>query len=451
MTNPAELTLVDLLPLLEARSLSARELLQSCLDRIRRYEDRVQAFVVVTPDLAQEAADRADADRAAGRPVGPLAGVPVALKDLFLTRGVPTTASSRVLEGHDPGVDAAVWTRLRDAGAGLLGKTTLQEFAYGTGSHPTRNPWDLTRTPGGSSGGSGAALAARMVPAATGSDTGGSLRIPAAACGVCSLRPVHGRVSAYGALPLAHTLDTVGPMARRMRDVSLLLRLLAGLDPRDPHSLSDPAPAYPSAAGGRARIGLPTRLFWDVDPQLAAACRAGVQRLDAELVEVDPPPDTEDLLDVPGVYGHTMGPEALAHHAAWLADREHLYGEPIRERFAQARRTTPDQYAQAQRDRVRMRQQWRTLLEEHRLDALAHPTLQEPPAVQPGPGPSIALAKLWSVLGWPALSVPVGLDDRGLPVGLQLAGLPEREADLVGLGIALDEDVRFWEQAPPLG
>lgn len=450
VVEPADLTLVDLLPLLEQRSLSARELVQSCLARVDRYEDRVQAFVVLTPELAQQAAAQADADRAAGRPVGPLAGVPVALKDLFLTRGVPTTASSRVLEGYDPGVDAAVWERLRDAGAGLLGKTTLQEFAYGTGSHPTRNPWDLRRTPGGSSGGSGAALAARMVPIATGSDTGGSLRIPAAACGVCSLRPTHGRLSAYGVLPLAHSLDTAGPMARRMRDVALLLRLLAGHDPRDPHSLDEPVPPYPSQGSGRARIGVPSRFFWDVDPQLADACRAGLGRLGADLVEVDPPAGTEQLLEVPGVYGHTMGPEALAHHADWLAEREDRYGEPIRERFAQARRTTPEQYAQAQQDRVLMRQQWRALFEQHRLDGLAHPTLPEPPAELPGPGPSIGLAKLWSVLGWPALSVPVGLDDRGLPAGLQLAALPEREAELVGLGIALDEDVRFWEQDPPL-
>ncbi|MCW2681133.1 MAG: glutamyl-tRNA(Gln) amidotransferase subunit [Frankiales bacterium] len=448
--EPADLTLVDLLPLLEQRSLSARELVQSCLDRVERYEDAVQAFVVLTPELAQQAAARADKARAAGRPVGALAGVPVALKDLFLTGGVPTTASSRVLTGHDPGVDAAVWERLRDVGAGLLGKTTLQEFAYGTGSHPTRNPWDLSRTPGGSSGGSGAALAARMVPIATGSDTGGSLRIPAAACGICSLRPAHGRVSAYGALPLAHSLDTTGPMARRMRDVSLLLRLLAGHDPRDPHSLDEPVPAYPSAGAAPLRIGVPTRLFWDGDPQLAAVCRDGLQRLGAQLVEVDPPADTEQLLEVPGVYGHTMGPEALEHHATWLAEREHLYGDPIRERFAQARRTTPEQYAQAQRDRTRMRQQWRELLTQHRLDVLAHPTIPEPPAPQPGPGPSIGLAKLWSVLGWPALSVPVGLDERGLPVGLQLAGLPEREAELVGHGIALDEQVRFWESTPPL-
>lgn len=461
MTEAADLTLVDLLPRLRDRSLSARELLADCVARVDRHEPSVRAFVTLTPDLAGTAAAAADQARAAGRPVGPLAGVPVALKDLYLTRGVPTTASSRVLEGYDPGVDAEVWVRLRDAGAGLIGKTTLHEFAYGTGSHPTRNPWDLSRTPGGSSGGSGAALAARMVPVATGTDTGGSLRIPAAACGLSSLRATAGRVSAHGALPLAHSLDATGPMARRMRDVSLLLRLLAGHDPRDPHSLDAQVPDYPDAGPEDlrgVRIGLPTSFFWDdVDEQIAAACHVGLQRLvdrGAVLVDVDPPLATPEVLAVPGTYGHTMGPEALAHHAAWLADREELYGEGIRHRFAEARQTTSERYEQAQRDRVRWRASWRAVFEAARLDALAHPTIPQPPPAQPdegrGAGPTIALAKAWPLAGFPALSVPTGLDDRGLPVGLQLAGLPEQEAALVGLGITLDEDVRLWELPAPL-
>ena len=460
MTDAADLTLMDLLPLLRSRSLSARELLADCLVRVEQHEPAVRAFVTLTPDLARSAAVAADEARAADRPVGLLAGVPVALKDLYLTRGVPTTASSRVLQGYDPGIDAELWARLRGAGAGLLGKTTLHEFAYGTGSHPTRNPWDLLRTPGGSSGGSGAALAARMVPVATGSDTGGSLRIPAAACGLSSLRATAGRVSAYGALPLSHTLDATGPMARRMRDVSLLLRLLAGHDPRDPHSLDEPVPDYPD--GPRedldgVRIGLPSSIFWDdVDEQIVAGCRGGLQRLvdrGAELVDVEPPAATAEVLAVPGAYGHTMGPEALAHHAEWLADREELYGDGVRHRFAEARRTTPEQYEQAQRDRVRWRADWRAVFAAAQLDALAHPTIPQPPQVQPdegrGVGPTISLAKAWPLAGFPALSVPTGVDDRGLPVGLQLAGLPEQEAALVGLGITLDEDVRLWAAPAP--
>ncbi len=281
MTDPADLTLVELLPLLRARRLSARELLEACLRRVDAHEPAVKAFVVLTPELAADAAARADADRAAGRPVGPLAGVPVALKDLYLTRGTPTTASSRVLAGHDPGIDAAVWERLRAAGAGLLGKTTTHEFAYGTASAPTRNPWDLTRNPGGSSGGSAAALASRMVPVATGSDTGGSLRIPSAACGTSALRPTHGRISAYGVLPLGPSLDTTGPMARRLLDVALLLPLLAGHDPRDPCSLDAPVPPYAQAAPSRldgVRVGLPTGPpFDEVDEQVARVVPPGAR------------------------------------------------------------------------------------------------------------------------------------------------------------------------------
>jgi aspartyl-tRNA(Asn)/glutamyl-tRNA(Gln) amidotransferase subunit A len=457
--EPADLTLVELLPLLESRALSARELLTSCLSRVERHEGDVRAFVTLTPELARAAADRADADRAAGREVGPLAGVPVALKDLYCTRGVPTTASSRVLDGQDPGLDAAVWERLRDAGAGLLGKTTLHEFAYGTGSEPTANPWDLTRTPGGSSGGSAAALAARMVPVATGSDTGGSLRIPAAACGLSSLRPTHGRVSTYGTLPLAPSFDTAGPMARRMRDVALLLRLLAGHDPRDPHSRDEPVPAYPDA--GRAdlrgvRIGLPTRDFWeDVDEQVARGCRDGLQRLverGAELVELEPPAAGEQVLAFPGAYGVVVMREAAEVHAGWVRDRGELYSERLRRRLERAAQVTEVEHQQARQAGQQWAAAWRRLVAEHRLDAVAHPSIPQPPTVLPVETweelPSLLPSKAWSIAGFPALSVPVGLDDRGLPVGLQLAGLPEQEGALVGLGITLDEDVQLWRATP---
>lgn len=454
MSSPADLTLVELLPLLASRALSARELVQDCLARIDRHEGQVRAFVVLTPERAAAAAERADADRAAGRDVGPLAGVPVALKDLYLTRGVPTTASSRVLEGHDPGLDAAVWSRLEAAGAGLLGKTTLHEFAYGTGSLPTRNPWDIERTPGGSSGGSAAALAARLVPVATGTDTGGSLRIPAAACGGSSLRPAQGRVSTYGVLPLSPSLDTAGPMARRMLDVALLLRLLAGHDPRDPGSLDAPVPDYPSAAPHDlrgVRIGV-SSLGWDgADADVARRCQEGLALLvaqGAELVDVAVPPGTDAVMGWPGAYGATMGPEALEVHRDHLREREHLYGEEVRVRFASAREVTPEQYAQAQQDRRQWAQDWRDAFAHQRLDAVAHPTNPHPPALLPGRGPSISPSKAWSVTGFPALSVPVGLDGQGLPVGLALAALPEREAALVGLGIAVDEQVRLFERNP---
>ena len=454
MSDPADLTLMELLPLLSARALSARELVEACLARVEAHESEVQAFTTLTPELAQQAAERADAARAAGEAVGALAGIPVAVKDLFLTAGVPTTASSRVLVGYDPGIDSEVWARLRDAGAGLLGKTVLHEFAYGTGSVPTRNPWDLSRTPGGSSGGSGAALAARMAPMATGSDTGGSLRIPAAACGVSSLRPTQGRVSTYGVLPLARSFDTTGPMARRMLDVSLLLRLLAGHDPRDPGSLDAPVPGYPTSVRedlSAVRIGIVPELWDGADADLTRLCEQGLAILvdrGAALVEVHAPAGLEQVKASPGTYDQTMDPEALAVHREWLAQDETRYGADVLARLKSGEAVTAEQYSAAQQHRRAWAQAWRRLWVNERLDAVAHPTLLEPPAVLPARGPSIWPSKVWSVSGFPALSVPVGVDLRGLPVGLSLAALPEQEAALVGLGIVVDEQVGLWRRNP---
>lgn len=459
-TDAAELSLVDVLALLESRTLSARELVESCLARISAVDGAVRAFVTLTPECALAAAVQADADRAAGRPVGPLAGVPVAVKDLYLTRGTPTEAGSRVLAGHDPGVDAAAWARLAAAGAGLLGKTTTHEFAYGTASHPSRNPWDLARTPGGSSGGSAAALAARLAPVALGSDTVGSLRIPSAACGVNTLRAAHGRVSAYGVVPLSPSLDVAGPMARRMRDVAVLMPLLAGHDTRDRYSRTEPVPDYagvPDDLSG-VRIGIPTQLLWtEVDPQLATACRQALQLLvarGAELVEMPSPPSTDQVLDgTHSVLEATTGAEALHVHQAWLARREE-YTPPVLRRVLAGEGITATEYLEARRLTWQWTQEWRRLFAELRLDAVAHPTIdQPPPVIEPDRsphGPATRLSAPWSLTGFPALSVPVGLDGRGLPVGLSLAGLPEREGDLLGLGVVIDEEIGFWRQAPAL-
>lgn len=464
--DPAGLTLLEVLPLLSARALSARELVEACLRRIEAAEPVVRAFALLTPERALAAADAADAARAAGRPVGALAGVPVAVKDLFLTRGVPTAAGSRVAVRPDPGVDAAVWHRLRAAGAGLLGKTTTHEFAYGTASPPTRNPWDPARTPGGSSGGSAAALAARMAPVATGSDTGGSLRIPAAACGVSTLRPAHGRVSAYGVLPLAPSLDTVGPMARRLLDVSLLLRLLAGPDRRDPESRADAVPDYPAAPPASVagvRIGLPVSLLWtDVADSTAVTCRDALQVLvdrGAQLVEVPAPPSTPDVL-APAwtAYDTVCAAEARHVHRDLLADRDLVadsagYTPSVLGKLRRGDGISAVDYLRAQHLRRVWAAEWRALYAEHRLDAVAHPTLDRPPPVvepdAPPRGPAIRQSVPWSLAGFPALSVPAGLDAGGLPVGLSLAGLPEAEAELVGLGAVVDEDIAFWRHPPP--
>jgi aspartyl-tRNA(Asn)/glutamyl-tRNA(Gln) amidotransferase subunit A len=461
---PSELTLVELLPLLRSRSLSATELVQDCLRVTEALEPQLQAYVTRTPERALAAARLADQARASGREVGLLGGVPVGLKDLYYTTGVATTAGSRVLADFVPDTDATVWERLREAGAGLAGKTNTHEFAYGTSTPPTRNPWDPTRNPGGSSGGSGAALAARMLPVATGSDTGGSLRIPAAVNGICSLRATYGRVSRAGVITLAWSLDTTGAMARRMLDVSLLFGLLAGYDPRDPTSLDLPIPGLPTGPPkdlkGR-RIGIPNRFFWEgVDAEIARVCRDGLQRLQAmgaELVEI-PVPNSTDAVMVDAatdVYVLTNLVEATSYHRQLVKERGGLYSPEVLALLEAGEAITGADYVDAQRRRSVWARQWREIFAMHRLDAVAHPTVQQPPAQQVpsqsfAVGPQITLCKAWSNNGFPSLSVPVGLDERGLPVGLLLAALPLAEAPLLSLGVVLDEDVRFFEQRPPV-
>ena len=458
--DAADLSLVEILDQLAGHKLSARELVADCLRRIERSERTIRAFVTQTPELAIAAAERADAARAKGQAIGPLAGVPVAVKDLFLTRGVLTTAGSKVFAGYFPTEDAAVWERLAKAGAGLLGKTTTHEFAYGTGSSPTRNPWDVRRTPGGSSGGSAAALAMRMAPVATGTDTGGSLRIPAAACGISTLRSGTGRVSRYGVIPLTQSFDVSGPMARRMLDVSLLMRILAGYDPRDLGSRDLTIPGYPlepPADLRGVRIGLPIEMSWkEVDEQLADVCRDALHELvvrGAELVEIGTPALAEEVLrDSVGVFDTITKVEALELHDP-LLPHSHLYTPQVLGRVQMGEGVSAERYAEAQRLREQWESRWRQIMADRRLDAIAHPTLDAPPplinATGEPSGPRIRLSVPWSVAGFAALSVPAGLDDRGLPVGLSLAGLPEREAELLGLGIVIDEELQSWRQQPP--
>jgi aspartyl-tRNA(Asn)/glutamyl-tRNA(Gln) amidotransferase subunit A len=462
-SNPADLSLVEVLALLERRELSTRELVEACITRVERLEPTVKAFVTPTFDRARAGAAAADQARATGRPVGPLAGVPVGVKDMFYTKGIPTTASSRVLADFVPDFDATVWARLQQAGAVLLGKTNTHEFAYGTSSPPTTNPWDPSRNPGGSSGGSAAALAARMLPAALGSDTGSSIRLPAAICGVSGLKPTYGRCSRHGVIPLAWSLDCPGPMARRMLDVALLLSLMAGHDPADQTTLAAPAGPYPTAPPGDlrgVRLGLPDRYFWDgVDADIARLCQEGLARMEsmgAELVGFPVPPSTDEVLENPvGVYERTVAVEATSYHRRLARERAHLYSPEILSIILAGEGFSGPDYVDAQRLRSTWVREWRETFAAQRLSAVAHPVTLAPPSRQtpsrnPMGGPSFNLTKPWNMNGFPALSVPVGLDGLGLPVGLQLAGLPLSEARLLSLGIALDEDIRFFTRWPPL-
>lgn len=462
-TRPSDLSLLEVVAELRERRLSARELVDDCLARIEALEPTLMAFLARTDELALEAADAADAARARGDDPGPVGGVPLGLKDLYYTAGVPTTAGSRVLEDFVPEFDATVWARFRDAGAGLLGKLNTHEFAYGTSTPPTRNPWDTSRNPGGSSGGSGAALAARMLPLATGSDTGGSLRLPAAVNGICALRPTYGAVSRHGVVALAWTMDTTGPMARRMADVSYALALVAGPDPGDPttadEGLGDLPVTAPDLHG--ARIGVPERYYWDgIDAGIDAVCREGLatlEELGATVVEVPVPPSQDQVMADYGTYEVTNLAEATSYHRGlYRSERGARYSPGVSSLIVDGESISAADYLDQQRLRSVWAREWRTIFADHRLDAVAHPTTPEHPGPQTpsqsfAVGVPIQLTRAWSINGFPSLSVPVGLDEGpGLPVGLCLSGLPFEDARLLGIGIALDEAVRFWTVAPPL-
>ncbi|MGQ0465554.1 MAG: amidase [Sporichthyaceae bacterium] len=475
-TNPADLSIVELLPLLQRRALSSRELVEACIARVETLDPTIKAFERPTFELALAGARAVDRARARNQRVGALAGVPVGLKDLFYTKGIPTTAGSKVLEDFVPEYDATVWARLQSAGMVLLGKLRMAEFAMSTNSYPCVNPWDTLRGPGGSSGGSGAALAARMVPAALGSDTATSIRQPAAVCGVSGLKPTYGRCSRHGVVALGWSLDHVGPMARRTADCALLLQAMAGADPADPTSLRAAVPTYPTTpppdlAG--VRIGVPDRFFWEgIDAEVERVCREGLDRLvalGADVVGVPAPPSTEKilgravnpygsfdvLLDKPDVFLKIVCPELTSYHRRLAAERPHRYSPEALALIEAGESFSAADYLDAQRLRSVWVRECRELFVRHRLYAVACPTVPgEPTYNLPTQsflfGPSFRLTKGFDLNGFPCISVPVGLDGRGLPVGLQLASPPLDEPRLLSIAMALDEDTRFFARKPPI-
>jgi aspartyl-tRNA(Asn)/glutamyl-tRNA(Gln) amidotransferase subunit A len=450
-------TIAEAAERLRKRGVSSTELTASALSRIERLNGALNAFITVTADLALERARRADAELAAGRDRGPLHGIPIAVKDLFHTSGVRTTAGSRIFENFVPDRDAAVVERLEAAGAVPLGKLNMHELAYGVTSAnphfgPVRNPWDTARSPGGSSGGSGAAVAAGMAYAALGSDTGGSIRIPAAFCGVVGLKPTYGRVSRFGAFPLAYSLDHMGPLARSVRDVALVLNAIAGHDLRDPCSARHPTVDYVPEHGCSIRglrIGFPENFYLDdLDPDVEPAVRGAVARAASLGAEIRP-------IRVPDVHAlNTIGRVILLAEAAaalepYLGDRGN-FGADVLALLDQGRLVPATDYIQAQRLRRKMRGEFEALWSE--VDCLLAPTT---PTVAPRIGatvirlggrdedPRLAATRLVrgiNVLGFPALAIPCGLSGGGMPIGLEIVGPAFQEALILRVGAALEDD-----------
>ncbi len=441
---------------LRARRVSAVELAAAANARIGRLNSKLNAFITVTGEQALEEARQADAELAAGRDRGPLHGLPVAVKDLFLTRGVRTTCGSKVYEGFVPAIDAAVVERLRAAGAVMFGKLNMHEMAYGITSAnphygPVRNPWNPEHSPGGSSGGSGAAVAAQMVYAAMGSDTGGSIRIPAAFCGVVGLKPTYGRVSRYGAMPLAYSLDHMGPLARSVRDAAMVLNAIAGYDRRDPTSSRHPVVDYIPDDGcsiRRLRIGFPTNFYFDhLDAGVEFSIRGVFARAQSLGAVVKPArvPDVAAL--------NTIGRVIQLAEASAVAEPhlEHRgqFGPDVLALLDQGRLVPATDYINAQRLRRQGMREFDKLWSE--VDCLMVPTT---PNTAPRMGDAtvrlggrdedvrLAVTRLVrgiNVLGLPALSIPCGLGASGLPIGIQIIGPAWEEALILRVGAALED------------
>lgn len=440
--------------------LSAAEVVEAALERVAARNPELNAFITVTADAARAAARDADARaaaaRRAGEPLGPLHGLPVVLKDLFATRGVRTTAGSKVLADWVPDGDAPVVARLRAAGAVSLGKTGMPEFAdsaYSANPHygPVKNPWDPAFDAGASSSGTGAAVADCQAYAGPGTDTGGSVRIPSAACGLVGLKPTYGRVSLRGVVPLCTAQDHVGPMARTVRDAAILLDVLAGFDPEDPASADVPAePVTPALEAGirGLRIGWITDDGQEpVDPEIGAAVAHGVgllQNAGAAVEEVAVPA----LADFHANADVIWVAEAARAHRRWLAERPDDLDPGFRKFLEWGARLSAADLAEAQLAMRRILRDLERALKPHALAVGPALPVFPPPAGEKA-GELIRMTGPWNFNGWPAASVPVGRGGRGLPIGLQVIGRPWREALVLRAAYAVEQQFRL--SFPPPG
>jgi aspartyl-tRNA(Asn)/glutamyl-tRNA(Gln) amidotransferase subunit A len=461
---PDFLTIAEAAARIGKRELSPVELTESRLARIERFDDQLHSFIRVLREPALAAAQRAEAEIMAGNYRGPLHGIPIGLKDIYETKGVPTTGHSKILIDHVPQQDATSVRRLTDAGAIVVGKLATHEFALGGPSFdlpwpPARNPWDTSRFTGGSSSGTGAAVAAGLVLSGTGSDTGGSIRGPAAFCGLAGLKPTYGRISRAGVLPLAFSLDHAGPMAWTAEDCAIMLQAMAGHDPGDPASANRPVPDYRTPLSGDVkglRIGL-IRHFYEDDNPADNATRQGIaaavktfEDLGCSVRELRLSP----LADWAACGVIIMLSEAYAIHQATLRERFGDYGELFRNRMALAALVSAGDYVQAVRRRRELAAEFAAAMADLDLAITA---------AAPGEAPAIdAIGKFatferpmltmpFNVTGTPAMSVCCGYSPAGLPLAFQLCGKPFDEATVLRAAHAYETATPWRSVRPRLG
>jgi aspartyl-tRNA(Asn)/glutamyl-tRNA(Gln) amidotransferase subunit A len=466
-TSTSELyymTISQMGPLLSNRKLSPVELVRAFLERIEAVDDKLHSYVTLLPEQALSQAQAAEAEILQGNYRGPLHGIPIGLKDLYDTRGIRTTAMSRVIPDRVPSEDATTVVKLHEAGTILLGKLAMHEFALG-GPDPTslfppaRNPWNLDHIPGGSSSGSGTAVAAGLCAGALGSDTGGSIRGPASMCSIVGLKPTYGRVSNYGVVPLSWSQDHCGPMTWTVEDTALVLQAIAGYDPKDSTTSTAPVPDYSTALKEDIKgitIGVPRRYFFqagpDVEPETLAAIEKALELmafLGATVRDVDIP----HIEYARAANQVIMMGEAFAFHEHNLKTRRHDYWEMVRDRFLLGGLLSTSDYIQAMRVRRLIKQEMAQVLQE--ADVLVTPTSPKPAARIQGydrtstlTGPSFTGP--FNVSGLPAISIPGGFSSSGLPIGLQIVGKPFDELMVLQVAYTYQQAARWFEQRPPV-
>ena len=467
-TEPALMSLTAVAKAIAEKRLSSHEVTRSCLHRIAEWQPKLNAFMTIEAEAALKAAEEADAALAKGQSRGPLHGVPLAHKDMYYDAGKTVTCGSLIRRDFVPSITSTALQRLKDAGQIRLGSLQMVEFAYGPTGHnvhygAVRNPFARDHITGGSSSGSGSAVAARLTFAALGSDTGGSIRMPAHFCGVTGLKTTYGRISRAGAMPLSQSLDTVGPLARTAEDCALLLGLMAGADPADPTASTAAVPNYMAATSGSVKglkIGVPTAFYVDdLDPEVAKALDdtiAVLTREGAEIVKVELP----DQRQLAAACQLVLATEAAAYHKRWLIERPQDYGPQVLMRLQNGLAIPGVSYLEAMR--------WRgPALAAHdaatsRVDAVltpvapvAAPTIAESD-VGNSPGAEAVIQRLTrftrpiNYLGLPSLAVPAGFTGKGLPVGMQLIGRSFDEATVLRIGAAFQRATDFHEIVPKL-
>jgi aspartyl-tRNA(Asn)/glutamyl-tRNA(Gln) amidotransferase subunit A len=462
MTTITDLTIAEAAAELKRGEISPVELVEFHLEQIEALDGSINAFITVTAEAALDDARQAGTEISRGEWRGLLHGIPIALKDLYDTRAVRTTAGSTFFSDRIPEADAHAVQKLKQAGAVLLGKLNMHEIALGvTNENPhfgdCRNPWAPDRVSGGSSGGSAAALAAGMCMGSLGSDTGGSIRIPASLCGVVGLKPTYGRVSLRGVLPLSWNLDHAGPMARTVQDAAILLQTVAGYDPQDPASVNVPVDDYlkdieAGIQGWRIALGV-GEFFEQAIAEVIAAVEEAARVL-ADLGGIVRKTPLPGVLEAAQANGLMVTSDAAAFHRERLRDNPQGFGEDVLQRLQSGAAYTSTEYILARRTQSELRRQFDLFFED--CDLLLMPATPVPAPIRASAGPAERAPQLtrftapFNLIGLPALVLPCGFSSAGLPIGLQMVGPPWSEAAIFRAGMAFEKASGWYRHKPPI-